>query len=493
MRKNGFFKISIFAFAMSALCLRGADVNVEKLTPKSATATIQAAIDMCSRSGGGVVYLPDSGTFLCSTIEIKTGVTLNIPKNLTLKANPEGTASKKFIFAKNAENVGVCGGGTLDGNGSAYGCSPNQKAPRHPNRAQLLRFEECKNVRINNVKLLDSSTWTLNLKKCDTVFVTNVHMKSLANHNNDGIDVGSRNVIISNCILETGDDTICFKTHSRDEVIENVAITNCVLSSNCNVIKFGTASYGQLRNITISNCTISNTSYSKIFNWAQRRTWANISQEICGISGICITAVDGGSVDGVVFSNITMRGIQTPIFIRVGHRKNFIETESRGKDEKPEDDQKSFVKNVLINSVIAESVSSISNSITAVSGHTLKNITLRDVMIIQRGLNNPAAAKSALEKKLSERPASYPENDMFKVLPAYGFFTRNVQNLRFDNLQICYTDSDARPAFVFENSDVRIFNSQWQKPSGDVKSIILRGGSKLVEKDNIERSDSFLN
>ncbi len=47
------------------------------------TASIQKAIDACSESGGGTVYLPP-GTFLSGTIYFKTGVTLRLTAGSTL-------------------------------------------------------------------------------------------------------------------------------------------------------------------------------------------------------------------------------------------------------------------------------------------------------------------------------------------------------------------------------------------------------------------------
>ncbi len=476
--------VTLFAFIQIAFA---DDVYVEKLDVNAADIAIQAAIDKCSTSGGGIVYLPSkSGAFMCSSIELKSGVMLNIPKNVTLRAKVEGTARKKFIFAQNAENVGVCGYGTIDGNGDAYGCVPEQKAPRHPNRAHLLRFDFCKNVRVESVKILNSSSWTINLFRCDTVFIDKVLIRSLSNHNNDGIDIGSKNVVISNSVIESGDDAICFKTHSREQTIENVVISNCVLSSNCNIIKTGTASFGNIRNVTISNCTMNRTSASKIFDWRSRRVWANISEPISALAGIAIIAVDGGSIESVTISNITMRGIQTPIFIRVGDRKNFVETQSLENVKIVSDTRKSSVKNIVVNSLVADSVSSISNSITAVSGQELKNVIIRDAIITMRGLPDSAEAEKSLKKKIGERASAYPENDMFKILPAYGFYTRNVQNLRFENVQISYTGNEYRPAFVFDNSDVYLRNCIWRKANSNVDNVISRFGSKVLQVGNIE-------
>jgi len=66
------------------------------------------------------------------------------------------------------------------------------------------------------------------------------------------------------------------------------------------------------------------------------------------IGGINVETVDGGSVDGVVVSNIRMQNVRAPIFVRMG---------SRTKGEN------SFLRNVLIEGVDATG-SIVTSSIT---------------------------------------------------------------------------------------------------------------------------------
>ena len=58
-----------------------------------------------------------------------------------------------------------------------------------------------------------------------------------------GIDPDScRDVVISNCTVETGDDAIVFySSHvsgGRPKACENITVTNCRLSSSSSAIKF---------------------------------------------------------------------------------------------------------------------------------------------------------------------------------------------------------------------------------------------------------------
>ena len=50
-----------------------------------------------------------------------------------------------------------------------------------------------------------------------------------------------------------------------------------------------------------------------------------------------------------------------------------------------------------------------------------------------------------------EKVATYPSHGMFGVLPAYGFYVRHVENVRFHNIDVSLAKKDTRPAFVFDN------------------------------------------
>src|SRR5690606_36384331 len=129
--------------------------------------------------------------------------------------------------------------------------------------------------------------------------------------NNDAIDIdGCRRFVLSNSILDTDDDGITLKSTGA-AATEDVVITNCVVSSFCNAIKAGTESTGGFRNITMSNCVVkpSRNKGHPIFNTPRH-----------GITGISLEIVDGGTMEGVSISNITIEGTECPLYIRLGNR-----------------------------------------------------------------------------------------------------------------------------------------------------------------------------
>ena len=81
--------------------------------------------------------------------------------------------------------------------------------------------------------------------------MNNIRIYSHGNHNCDGIDINSRNVVISDCIIDCDDDGICFKTDIPGFDVEHVTVSNCVIASNCNGIKFGTGSFGTFQRLSV--------------------------------------------------------------------------------------------------------------------------------------------------------------------------------------------------------------------------------------------------
>ena len=47
---------------------------------------------------------------------------------------------------------------------------------------------------------------------------------------------------------------------------------------------------------------------------------------------------------------------------------------------------------------------------------------------------------------------AYPESNMFgKALPAYGFYVRHANNVKFENVKFNLTGADVRPDYVFDD------------------------------------------
>lgn len=318
----------------------------------------------------------------------------------------------------------------------------------------------------------NSGFWTFRFVRCDGVNIHQVNVEGHANWNNDGFDIESKNVTISDCVLDTDDDAICLKSKDPDYVVENITVTNCKLASNCNFIKFGTASAGGFRNVRISGCTLYKCSKSVFRDWKQKVP--GVSNPITGIAGIALEVVDGGFMEGVVISDIIMEDVQTPVFIRLGRRKN---------------SDNSYLKDILIKNITASSASYIASSITGVPGLRVENVEISDIDLKLKA----GGKESDTIVEVPEAENQYPENRMFGVmLPAYGFYIRHVDNILFKNVKLSAVNGvEERHAIVADDvTNLRIENSTIQSPNGNKAVFLLRSCKKINLSRNIYSNQS---
>jgi hypothetical protein len=423
------------------------------------TAAIQNAIDRCSGSGGGIVYLAP-GTYLSGTLVLKSNVTLYLEAGAILLGStdladyipqlgpkPHADANDKhLLFARKAENISICGEGVIDGQGQAFWTPSGRKRPDAdelwadvatwywkplPRPSPMLELAECKNVRIEDVTLRNSPGWTLRPIACESVFISRIRIRNpVYGPNTDGIDVTcSQNVFISDCDISTGDDAICLKSenpYGEILVSRNITVSNCALTGCCNGFKIGTATHGGFENIAFSN--------SVVFN-------GPVAFDERIIAGVAVEMVDGGWIDGVMVSNIRMQNVRTPIFIRFGNRAKQDLSRSQ-----------SYLRGVMISGVRATGAI-LTSSITGLPEKPVADVTLRHIRVFSQ----EEGKADWSQRVIPERPEAYPEARMFGRLPASGLYCRHVQDLLLDDVRVESQTSDPRPLLVCEDvSDLEI-------------------------------------
>jgi len=434
------------------------------------TKSIQAAIDACAAAGGGRVVLA-GGRFLSGTIELKSRVSLYMEAGAVLlgstdlkdypvrvqgfRSYTDNYTDKSLIYAEKAEGISILGWGTIDGQGKSF------KGP-YKVRPYMIRIIECENVTVRDVTIVNSPMWVQHYLACTNVLIDGITVHSKVNGNNDGIDIDCCDKVrISNCEVNSGDDAIVLKS-TADRVCRDVTVTNCVLSSHCNAFKCGTESNGGFQNITVSNCTIYDTR----------------------LAGIALELVDGGVFDGVTVSNITMTDVRgAAIFIRLGNRaRPYLSTGPGGSKgtftAKPGAKKPGIgsMRNIVISNVLARGVGSTGCAITGLPDHPVENVTLENIRIRFKG----GGTREMVERTIPEQESRYPEYSMFGELPAYGFYGRHAENLRFYRVDLKYEEEDQRPGFVFDDvNGLALFDVRAQTSAAAPMAVWLkqvRGG-----------------
>jgi polygalacturonase len=274
--------------ALSAGWAAAADVNVRDcgaVGDGAATDTqaVQAAIDRCAASGGGVVVVPAGGRYVCGSLFLKSGVTLRVEKGATILGSEEkgdypmidtriaGLEMKHpaaLVNAIDCQHVGIDGGGVIAGRGKVWWdwfWKTREERGRgvdfQVHRPRLVCFTRCQGVKVSGVTLKDPAFWTLHLlysKDVDVEGITVRAPKKAAS--SDGIDVdSSSDVRIRRCDISCDDDDIALKA-GRDadglrvnRPTENVTIEDCKVGMGAGVA-MGSETAGGIRHVVVRNC-----------------------------------------------------------------------------------------------------------------------------------------------------------------------------------------------------------------------------------------------
>jgi hypothetical protein len=150
-----------------------------------------------------------------------------------------------FIRARHAENIAITGSGTIDGRGIEFlGKEGPYIFEKKDWRPRLILLEDCRHVRVSDVNLREAAFWSLHLAGCEDVSIHGISIRNnLKAPNCDGIDPDhSRNVRITDCSVECGDDAIVIKTSrefSKYGPCENIVVSGCVLTTHDCALKIG--------------------------------------------------------------------------------------------------------------------------------------------------------------------------------------------------------------------------------------------------------------
>jgi len=263
-----------------------------------ASDAIAKAIEACSRAGGGRVVVP-RGDYVTGPIRLRSHIDLHIEPGATLRFTQdpskyplvltrwEGVELMNYsplVYAFECEDVAITGEGTLDGQADeqhwwnwkpAKGPQPQAAdrktlftdnedqvpvaqrvfGPGHYLRPTFVEPYRCKNVLIEGVTIRDAPFWVLHPTLSTNVTIRRI---TVIGHgpNTDGCDPEScRDVLIEDCVFETGDDCIALKSGRNQDgrrintPVENVIIRGCRMKAGHGGVTIGSEVSGGARNI----------------------------------------------------------------------------------------------------------------------------------------------------------------------------------------------------------------------------------------------------
>ena len=185
---------------------------------------------------------------------------------------------QSVLYFPNCSDFTLTGSGTIDGQGYRWWVEIMFNFLQY-RRPHLLLLENCVNILIENVTLLNSPEYHVYARPVKNLLVRNVYIwvdveaqKSLLNSspwkvpmfpfNTDGIDPAGQNILIQNITVENYDDAVAVKpSHLKEE-----GCTENVVVENANIINSVGMSIGSvppdpkincIRNVTFRNINFS--------------------------------------------------------------------------------------------------------------------------------------------------------------------------------------------------------------------------------------------
>jgi len=333
-----------------------------------------------------------------------------------------------LIWGENIHDISIPGPGMIWGEGLVSGNKGEDDI--RPNKSISLYL--CRNFIIHDITMLHAGWFAILATGVDNLTIDNVKMDT----NRDGMNIDCcRNVRISNCSINSPeDDGICLKSSyglGFARATENVTITNCQVSgydegsfldgtfkktdkTPTGRIKFGTESNGGFKNITISNC---------VFDYCR---------------GLALETVDGALLEDITITNITMRDIvNAPISLCLAARMRGPEGTPLGK-----------LRRVIISNIVAYNVNPLSSVIiSGIAGNEIEDVKLKDIKIYFKG----GGTKEQAAREVPSLEKENPEPGKYGIMPAYGFYIRNVKGIQLENIDLNVLSKDLRPAFYLDN------------------------------------------
>ncbi|MGA2241088.1 MAG: glycoside hydrolase family 28 protein [Verrucomicrobiota bacterium] len=272
------------------------------------TAAIGKAVAACAKAGGGRVVVP-AGEFFTGPIHLLSNVELHLDADATLKFSTEPKAYlpavltrfegvecynySPLIYALEQTNVAVTGQGTLDGQateenwlqwkGKKGGTNTQKVANERLKkmaeegvpveqrrfgegdylRPNFIQFYRCRRVMVEGVHIRRSPMWEIHPVLCANVIVRGVNIVSHG-YNNDGCDPEScRDVLIENCLFDTGDDCIAIKSGRNADGRRigvpsvNLIVRGCTMRDGHGGVTIGSEISGSCSNVFAENCEMS--------------------------------------------------------------------------------------------------------------------------------------------------------------------------------------------------------------------------------------------
>ncbi len=440
------------------------------------TDTFKSAVKLCNESGGGTIYVP-SGTYLTGPIHLDSNITLFLDAGSVIRfvqdkneyplinsrwEGSEHLLYSPLIYGKDLENVSIAGYGVMDGQGSYWWKLMREKTLEYP-RPRFISFENSNRVLIEGVKLIDSPAWTINPINCENITINKITIKNPADSpNTDGINPDScKNVHISNCHVDVGDDCITIKSgtqHSAYRIpCENLTITNCTMVHGHGGVVIGSEMSGSIRNVVISNCVFEGTDRGIRIKSRRGR---------------------GGVVEDIRVNNIIMKEVFCPIVLNL-----YYHCGPDGKDKKvwdknpyPVSEETPIFRRIHFSNITAREVGAAAVFLYGLPEMPVQDITFNNVSIAMSNNTEP------------QMPGMLSN---FEPMCKQGVYCQFTKNVSFNQVTI---ENQEGPSYLVVNSEnISFVSCSFDNHKEDIPTMVFENvDSAIVQGCKFENANNTL-
>lgn len=287
----------VLAMALSSGAAFAADFSVAKYGARGDgttmnTQAIQKTIDAAAKKGGTVVF--PAGTYLTGSIFVKSGVTLRLDKEVTLRgsrdiadypmmptriAGIEMSWPAALVNVYKQKNAAITGRGTIDGDGKvfwdSYWTLRKEYEPRglrwasdyDARRPRLVQVFDSSKVKIGGGLLMRrAGFWTVHVCYSNNVAIDGVTIRNNEDGHGpstDGIDIdSSRRILVANADIAVNDDALVMKAGRDSDGLrvgrptEDVVVRDSIVREGAAGFTFGSETSGGFRNIEAYNIRV---------------------------------------------------------------------------------------------------------------------------------------------------------------------------------------------------------------------------------------------
>ena len=375
-------------------------------------ASLQQCIDVNNHVDQLEIVIP-AGTYLTGPLDLRSNLTLTLEKGALLKFKDdpnlyppvwtrwEGVecyAMHPLIFANGQKNIVIQGAGVIDGAGQAWWDKFEQirradrTSPLYPYekrlaalnpdyrhqtggggrrstqflRPPLLQIWKCQHFTIKGVTLRNSPWWTFHMVYSQDIHVEGVHFKNPADAiNTDALDIdSSRDVLVTDCLLDVGDDGVTLKSGSGPSAqaigitTENVHVKHCRILSSYGGIAIGSETAAGIRNLTVEDCHFEGTQRGVRLKTRRGR---------------------GGTIEGIHLHNLKMDRCWCPIALQMYFASEVSEEEAAtvlSLQAQPITAQTPHIKDVEIDGIEAKNVRCVAAFIVGLPEAKIENVKI---------------------------------------------------------------------------------------------------------------------